>query len=372
MFNTARMHNNTYSYLHSKRKSRRSDIFNGILAAHIFPSLADVLTEPLEGTDDFEPLDLSLRNTMEETVSDMYPRGLAVEDFLNPNAMEIEQSALSTENETDIQELSSPGDLLIPLPMWSEGEEVDKYDDTCEVGLVEYEIMASVDNTEPPCYPHSPGSVGDLSDYSSDCSVEPGLEPCTQQTMIELEKVNVCSHVSDTTTPKVKIEPQNLPDDSVFKPYYCSNGYDENDIKREVMDLADTYEEEDSNSDSSDKSVDKQKRKRPGRKKGQTSSVYHLWEFIRDLLRNPQHCPKIIKWEDEEEGIFRVLKSTEVAKEWGSMKKNKTEMTYEKLSRSLRYSRKEGYFDDIPKDRGLPKKLCFKFGPKSHGWRRGT
>lgn len=35
-----------------------------------------------------------------------------------------------------------------------------------------------------------------------------------------------------------------------------------------------------------------------------------------------------------------------------------------------RYSRKEGYFEDVPKDEGYPKKLCFKFGPKSHGWKR--
>ncbi|XP_060082894.1 ETS homologous factor-like [Ylistrum balloti] len=360
------MHNTNKCY-QSPRRNRRSEVFHGILAAHIFPSLADVLTEPLEGTDEFGPLDLSVRN-MDEATSALYPRGLAEEDFLNPNATDIQQHGLSGECETDIQELSSPGDLLVPLPLWSEGD--DKYDDNCEVGLVEYEIMASVDNTDPPCYPHSPGSVGDLSDYSSDCSVEPGLETCTPETMIELGKVDVRSHMQNAMMPKVKIEPQNLPDDSVFKPYYCSNGYE--DGKRDVMDLVDTYEEEDCSSDSSIKSVDKEKRKRPGRKKGQTSSVYHLWEFIRDLLQNPQHCPKIIKWEDEEEGIFRVLKSTEVAKEWGSMKKNKTAMTYEKLSRSLRYSRKEGYFDDIPKDRGLPKKLCFKFGPKSHGWKRHT
>ena len=34
----------------------------------------------------------------------------------------------------------------------------------------------------------------------------------------------------------------------------------------------------------------------------------------------------------------------------------------------FRYSRKEGYFDDIPKDKGYPKKLCFKFGKKAYGW----
>lgn len=110
-------------------------------------------------------------------------------------------------------------------------------------------------------------------------------------------------------------------------------------------------------------------RKKPGRKKGQVSKVLHLWEFIRDLLSNPDYCPRIIHWENEEEGVFRVLQSSEVARLWGEKKKNKKTMTYEKLSRSLRYSRKEGYFDSLPKNQGYPKKLCFKFGPKSHGWR---
>lgn len=67
------------------------------------------------------------------------------------------------------------------------------------------------------------------------------------------------------------------------------------------------------------------------------SSVYHLWEFIRDLLKDPKFCPKIIKWENKPEGIFRVVQSNEVAKLWGSKKKNRSKMTYEKLSRSLRY-----------------------------------
>jgi hypothetical protein len=34
------------------------------------------------------------------------------------------------------------------------------------------------------------------------------------------------------------------------------------------------------------------------------------------------------------------------------------------------YSRKEGYFEDVSKDGGYPKKLCFKFVPKSHGWKK--
>ncbi|XP_045175214.1 uncharacterized protein LOC123536267 isoform X2 [Mercenaria mercenaria] len=109
-------------------------------------------------------------------------------------------------------------------------------------------------------------------------------------------------------------------------------------------------------------------RKRPGRKKGQVSKVYHLWEFIRDVLNDPRYCGKVIKWENEEEGIFRVVQSETAASMWGQKKNNRTKMTYEKMSRSIRYSRKEGYFDDLPKDKGYPKKLCFKFGKKAHGW----
>lgn len=109
-------------------------------------------------------------------------------------------------------------------------------------------------------------------------------------------------------------------------------------------------------------------RRKPGRKKGQLSNVYHLWEFIRDLLKEPNN-QNLITWEDRDKGIFRLIQSAEVAKLWGQKKNNKRLMNYEKMSRSLRYSRKEGYFMDIPRDGSYPKKLCFRFGPKSHGWK---
>lgn len=61
----------------------------------------------------------------------------------------------------------------------------------------------------------------------------------------------------------------------------------------------------------------------------------HLWEFIRDILLNPDKNPGLIKWEDRSEGIFRFLKSEAVAQLWGK-KKNNSSMTYEKLSRAMR------------------------------------
>ncbi|XP_068169469.1 ETS homologous factor isoform X2 [Antennarius striatus] len=61
----------------------------------------------------------------------------------------------------------------------------------------------------------------------------------------------------------------------------------------------------------------------------------HLWEFIRDILLNPERNPGLIKWEDRTEGVFRFLKSEAVAQLWGK-KKNNSSMTYEKLSRAMR------------------------------------
>uniref|UniRef100_A0A0B6ZJP0 ETS domain-containing protein n=1 Tax=Arion vulgaris TaxID=1028688 RepID=A0A0B6ZJP0_9EUPU len=112
--------------------------------------------------------------------------------------------------------------------------------------------------------------------------------------------------------------------------------------------------------------IEKERRK-PGRKPGQVSNVLHLWEFMRNLLQNSEY-EGIIEWISKSEGVFRVMNSTEVARLWGEKKKNKKQMTYEKLSRSLRYSRLEGYFAELPRDKNYPKKLCFKFGPKSRNW----
>lgn len=61
----------------------------------------------------------------------------------------------------------------------------------------------------------------------------------------------------------------------------------------------------------------------------------HLWEFIRDTLKDPNFNPTLIKWEDKDEGVFRFVQSEAVAQMWGRKKNNKC-MTYEKLSRAMR------------------------------------
>ncbi|NXJ10171.1 ELF5 factor, partial [Odontophorus gujanensis] len=87
----------------------------------------------------------------------------------------------------------------------------------------------------------------------------------------------------------------------------------------------------------------------------------HLWEFVRDLLLSPEENSGILEWEDRGQGIFRVVKSEALAKMWGERKKN-DRMTYEKLSRALRYYYKTGILERVDR------RLVYKFGKNAHGW----
>uniref|UniRef100_A0A6J0SQ37 ETS-related transcription factor Elf-5 n=1 Tax=Pogona vitticeps TaxID=103695 RepID=A0A6J0SQ37_9SAUR len=87
----------------------------------------------------------------------------------------------------------------------------------------------------------------------------------------------------------------------------------------------------------------------------------HLWEFVRDLLLSPDENCGILEWEDRDQGIFRVIKSDALAKMWGQRKKN-DRMTYEKLSRALRYYYKTGILERVDR------RLVYKFGKNAHGW----
>nr|CAB3254116.1 transcription factor protein [Phallusia mammillata] len=89
----------------------------------------------------------------------------------------------------------------------------------------------------------------------------------------------------------------------------------------------------------------------------------HLWEFIRDILLNPDHCPTLIKWEDRQLGVFRFVQSDVVASMWGEKKRN-PKMTYEKLSRAMRYYYNRGILERVD-----GRRLVYKFGPNAHGWK---
>ncbi|KAM4619049.1 ETS homologous factor isoform 1-T2 [Polymixia lowei] len=102
---------------------------------------------------------------------------------------------------------------------------------------------------------------------------------------------------------------------------------------------------------------------RPHQVKKHNPRGTHLWEFIRDILLNPERNPGLIKWEDRTEGIFRFLKSEAVAQLWGK-KKNNSSMTYEKLSRAMRYYYKREILERVD-----GRRLVYKFGRNARGWR---
>lgn len=80
-------------------------------------------------------------------------------------------------------------------------------------------------------------------------------------------------------------------------------------------------------------------------------SAITLWQFLLQLLLDQSH-KHLICWTSND-GEFKLLKSEEVAKLWG-LRKNKTNMNYDKLSRALRY-----YYDKVTHSRrGI--KIVFK------------
>jgi GA-binding protein transcription factor, alpha len=70
-----------------------------------------------------------------------------------------------------------------------------------------------------------------------------------------------------------------------------------------------------------------------GNRTGNNGQV-QLWQFLLELLTSKEHR-EVIQWSGNE-GEFKLLNAEVVAQLWGE-KKHKTTMTYEKLSRALRY-----------------------------------
>ena len=60
-----------------------------------------------------------------------------------------------------------------------------------------------------------------------------------------------------------------------------------------------------------------------------------LWEYLYLLLQDTNYS-SVIKWEDESQMVFRIVQAEKLAALWG-LQKNRLGMTYEKLSRGMRY-----------------------------------
>uniref|UniRef100_UPI00358EB15D SAM pointed domain-containing Ets transcription factor isoform X2 n=1 Tax=Myxine glutinosa TaxID=7769 RepID=UPI00358EB15D len=86
------------------------------------------------------------------------------------------------------------------------------------------------------------------------------------------------------------------------------------------------------------------------------SQPIHLWQFLRELLLRPEMYSHLIRWLNQEKGIFKIEDSAQVARLWGE-RKNRPAMNYDKLSRSIRQYYKKGI---IRKTR-ISQRLVYQF-----------
>ncbi|KAI6227426.1 hypothetical protein M3Y99_01252200 [Aphelenchoides fujianensis] len=83
-----------------------------------------------------------------------------------------------------------------------------------------------------------------------------------------------------------------------------------------------------------------------------------LWHYIRMLLDSPEHYGAVVQWKDREEGTWKIESSQLLADMWGAHK-NCPEMSYDKLSRTLR-----SYYDQkILLKPASRQRLVYQFAP---------
>ncbi|XP_033930692.1 transcription factor ETV6 isoform X2 [Pseudochaenichthys georgianus] len=87
---------------------------------------------------------------------------------------------------------------------------------------------------------------------------------------------------------------------------------------------------------------------------GRIADCRLLWDYVYQLLSNSRY-ENYIRWEDTESKVFRIMDPNGLARLWGNHK-NRTNMTYEKMSRALRHYYK---LNIIRKEPG--QRLLFRF-----------
>ena len=83
-----------------------------------------------------------------------------------------------------------------------------------------------------------------------------------------------------------------------------------------------------------------------------------LWEFINHLLTD-ENYHNYVRWEDPDGLVFRIINPNGLAQLWGQQK-NRSNMTYEKLSRALRYYYKMNIIAKV-----LGRRLTYRWGQSS-------
>ncbi|XP_075678249.1 uncharacterized protein LOC113791551 [Dermatophagoides pteronyssinus] len=89
---------------------------------------------------------------------------------------------------------------------------------------------------------------------------------------------------------------------------------------------------------------------------GSTTSI-QLWQFLRELLSQPNQHENAIRWLERQRGVFKIEDSVRVARLWGE-RKNRPAMNYDKLSRSIRQYYKKGIMKKTERAQRLVYQFC--------------
>jgi len=108
---------------------------------------------------------------------------------------------------------------------------------------------------------------------------------------------------------------------------------------------------------------DSVRKHRPTPQRRAPGTSQKITQWIVSLLRDPRHNPSVITWHCERDGVFVIRDTERYARLWGEVKHN-TKMTYEKLSRAMRYSYRNDELEMVPEQR-----LTYRFGASMADWR---
>ncbi|XP_068210207.1 broad-complex core protein isoforms 1/2/3/4/5-like [Palaemon carinicauda] len=86
------------------------------------------------------------------------------------------------------------------------------------------------------------------------------------------------------------------------------------------------------------------------------------WEFLVRLLKDPTTNPTLIRWENERDGVFRLVQPAIIAQRWGRRtgKHASENLSYENFARGLRYHYATGALKPVSE-----KSFVYRFGPKA-------
>ncbi|XP_047490498.1 transcription factor ets-4-like isoform X2 [Penaeus chinensis] len=106
--------------------------------------------------------------------------------------------------------------------------------------------------------------------------------------------------------------------------------------------------------------IDEASRSPEERRRRRRETGPKVWQFLWELLHDPSCNPSLIRWENQLEFCFRLVKPHELARRWGQRRRAANSLPYDYFARCVRYHYQTGYLVSVPE-----RKLVYKFGSKA-------